>query len=70
MHFFYHVLRWFLQRDFVFLVGFTFMYFLAYVLQAQWDYVHFGIAFSRMHLRNFNVFKPVNLEFLSYSIKI
>ena len=41
------------------------MYFLAYVLQAQWGYADFGIAFSRMHFRNFNLFKPVNLKFLS-----
>ena len=39
----------------MFLVGFTFMYFLAYVLQAQWGSAQFGIVFSRMHIRNFNV---------------
>ena len=65
MHFFTTFSDGFYSVILCFLVGFTFMYFLAYVLQAQWGYAYFGIAFSRMHLRNFNVFKSVNLEFLS-----
>ena len=55
MHFFTTFSDGFYGVILCFLVGFAFMYFLAYVLlQAQWGYAHFGIAFSRMHLRNFD----------------